>query len=135
MSTYDPTKLVEHYRTQATRGLESGSRDVQADMQATRQHGDITGATRASYRAYVVGPDIDESQAVSSALSAVGNLNPGAEAVQDYTLPANTLGVIITGFTSYLPDLQTDNAGRKGILAPTLFQWAPVLLQSAAEGK
>lgn len=134
MTTYDPAQLIAHYTQRAAQGMASVARDVQVDMQATRQHGDITGATRASYRAYVVGPGSDESAAVAAAIDAVANLNPGAEALRDYALPDNTLGVIMTGFTDYLADLQKDNAGQKGILAPTLQFWVPELLRGAAEG-
>lgn len=136
MAAYDPDDLVRHYREQALRGLASAARDAEADMRRTRAHGNVTGATRASYRAYAVGPGApDESGTVGAAVSEVARLNPGAEALRDYSLPAGTVGVVLTGFTDYLPDLQVDNAGQRAVLLPTLIAFTEWFIQSAAEGK
>lgn len=136
MTTYDPAKLIAHYRAQAVRGLVSAAPDAEATLRQTKAHGNVTGAARASYRAYVVGEGApDESATVSAALAAVNAKNPGAEALSDYTLPAGHLGVVLTGFTDYLTDLQTDNAGQKAALKPTLDAFAGRFVEAAAEGR
>ena len=126
--------LRAHHEQQIRDGLDSVAADAQAILQSTTAHGDITGATRASYRAYAVGPGCDESGEVADGVTAVSRLNPGAEALRDYSLPA-TFGLILTGFTNYLPKLQFEYGGAKAALEPTLQIISDEATQAAARGR
>ncbi len=111
-------------------GLADGADLMQADLQATRAHGDQSGATRASYRAYPIGPGHDGSAESTSGYAAAaddlsGFTGHGGQALRQdsgVVLGADQKGIILTSFTDYQDKLETENAGDKATLGPTLQQ-------------
>jgi hypothetical protein len=115
-------------------GLGGVAQDAEASMEATTAHGDVTGATRAGYRAYVVTPDDSGLAVIGGALAAVESRNPGHGALGGGTL-AGQYGVVYTCPTDYQEKLETENAGQRAVLGPTLLQYADEATRRAAEGQ
>jgi len=130
---------VEAQEAQIRRGLRAAAAEAQRDMQQTTAHGDVTGATRAGYVAYVVGGSlVDEAaatQALGQAIAAVERLNPGESATSQGSIGADSWGVVLTCPTTYQQDLETDNAGLRAVLTPTFAAVAPDLTERAARGR
>lgn len=129
--------LPAHMAAQAEKGLEKQSAIAEAEMQATNAHGDVTGATRASYRAFVIGGTHTGSAEAASGYSAAQAANPAGALSQSsgVSLGPEGRGVILTSFTDYQDKLETENAGQKAVLGPTLQQNAQAFTQAvAAEG-
>ena len=118
----------------AMRGLQAVTDEAEAAMQGTLAHGDITGATRAGYRAYVVGPGQSGAAELASAVAAVEAKNPGHSATGGGQLGQGSLGVIFTCPTDYQQDLETEHAGQKAVLGPTLDAYRDELTARAARG-
>jgi hypothetical protein len=131
--------FVEHQEAKIRRGLRGAAQDAQTVMQQTTAHGDITGATRAGYRAYVVGGGlVDQAvalQAINSAIAAVEALNPGHSSTSEDTIGADSWGVVLTCPTDYQEKLETENAGEKAVLAPTFAAFQDEFTARAAEGR
>lgn len=118
----------------ALAGLQAEANTISDDMQATSAHGDITGATRANYAAIPVGGGADSAATVASMVAVVEALNPGQSSTDPVTLPDDALGVLITSATAYQWELETENAGRKAVLGPTLDEYREALTAAAARG-
>jgi hypothetical protein len=131
--------FVELQEAKIRRGLRAAAADAQSAMQQTSAHGDVTGATRAGYRAYVVGGSlVDQAvalQAINSAVAAVEAKNPGHSATSDDTIGADSWGVVLTCPTDYQEKLETENAGEKAVLAPTFAAFQDEFTARAAEGR
>ena len=122
-------------------GLEKQASIAEAEMQGTVAHGDITSATRDSYRAFVIGgPHTGSSESGSgyaAAQAAIGSAitTHGGQALsQDsgVTLSPDERGVLHTSYTDYQDKLETENAGAKAVLTPTLQQNAELYTQAVA---
>lgn len=125
----------EAWATQrAARGLAGGAAEAEAAMQATQAHGDVTGATRVGYRAYVVGPGQDGAAELAGAVADVEAKNPGHSATSTGRLGEGNLGVIITCPTDYQYELEVENAGQRAVLGPTLDAYHGELTARAARG-
>lgn len=116
----------------AAQGLDQEAGTVTDSMRQTHVHGDVTGATRASYSARRVG--LGETGATEHAASAaaVEALNPGHAASASVQIAG--IGVIIDSATDYQEDLETENAGEKAVLGPTLAASHLELTAAAAAG-
>ena len=117
-----------------TTGLQSVAQSAEASMESTTAHGDVTGATRAGYRSYVVTPEDSGLGVIGGALAAVESRNPGHGALGGGTL-AGQVGVVFTCPTDYQRYLETENAGKRAVLGPTLLSYADDCTRHAAEGK
>jgi hypothetical protein len=119
-------------------GLRVGAADAEAQLHATQAHGDITGATRAGYAAYVVSDATVDQAAAAAAIqrsvSAVQGLNPYHVDTAEGSLGVDGFGVILTCPTDYQVLLETENAGAKAALGPTLQTVADSLTARAANG-
>lgn len=133
--------VTQHIPAQADRGLSKHAAIVEGQMQSTTAHGDITGATRASYRAILIGgPHTGSAEATSglnAAISAIASSltdHGGRPASQDsgVVLGPEDRGVMHTAYTDYQDKLETENAGQKAVLAPTLQANATAYTQSIA---
>jgi hypothetical protein len=131
--------FVARQEAKISRGLRAAASDAQSAMQQTSAHGDVTGATRAGYRAYVVGGSlVDQAvalQAISSAIAVVEAKNPGHSATSEGTIGPDSWGVVLTCPTDYQRELETENAGEKAVLAPTFAAFQDEFTARAAEGR
>jgi len=116
----------------ALAGLQASAAGVTLDMRNTTAHGDVTGATRANYTAYAVGMGETGGDIAAHSISAVEALNPGHVATS--TVAVDGLGVIVTSFTDYQKELETENAGEKAVLGPTIAASGQRFTQGAARG-
>ena len=130
---------LEYAEDRARRGLQAAAHDVTTALKSTTAHGDVTGATRAGYVAYVVGPDLLSQaaalQALNTSVAAVEARNPGHSLIAPGTLGGDSLGVVLTSPTDYQVYLETLNAGQRAVLGPTLQAVAAELTRRAAEGR
>lgn len=125
---------LDYAQVQALAGLDAATTGVEEVMRGTTAHGDITGATRAGYRAYAVGAGRTGATELSGAAAIVDALNPGHSAAASGTLGAQSIGVILTCPTDYQYKLETERAGAKAVLGPTLAAYRDELTQRAARG-
>ncbi len=119
------------------RGAENGLADVavyaQSLLESTAAHGDITGATRASYRVFLIGGEHNgsseassgyaEAQAAISSYVSRGFSGHGGQAlIQDagITLTLQQRGLLYTSYTDYQDKLETEKGAQKATLLPTL---------------
>lgn len=130
--------LLLHIPAQAEKGLATVAAETQDAMQATTAHGDITGATRASYRAFVIGGTHTGAAEAASGFAAAqaaiaAHANPlGGQALsQDsgVVLTPDERGVILTSFTNYQDDLEKSD---KAVLTPTLQEYMLAFTQAVA---
>lgn len=135
--------LLELIPEACAAGLQAEAGAAQTDMQDTSAHGDITGATRASYRAFVIGGPHTGAQEAESGLEAA--IAAIASAVTDHggrpasmdsgiVLGDDDRGVLLTSYTDYQDKLETEHAGQKAVLAPTLQAHATAFTKAAADG-
>ena len=118
---------------QIRRGVTPTASEAEAAMHATLAHGDVTGATRAGYRAIVVGPGQSGASEIAEAAAAVEALNPGHSATSHGRLEGD-IGVVFTCPTDYQQALETQQAGLKAVLGPTLDAYRDELTARAAKG-
>ena len=114
-------------------GLKGAAAGVTFEMRQTVAHGDQTGATRANYTAYAVGRGADGSQELGRAVAAVEALNPGHSETGSVTINGE-LGVVVTSATDYQDKLETENAGQKAVLGPTIAASGERFTRAAASG-
>lgn len=126
-------KLPDRQLDGMARGLDQACERITGQMRSTQAHGDDTGATRISYSARRVGRGETGAATVAALRSAANLLNPGMTADGSVTIDA-PLGVIMDAQTTYQRYLETEHAGARAVLAPTLQQEARNLTQAAAEG-
>lgn len=117
----------------AARGLAGAAAGVTLDMRDSLAHGDQTGATHAAYTAYAVGwGGRDGAQELGRSVQAVQQLNPGHVATA--SVRVDGIGVIITAPTDYQSKLETESAGLKAVLGPTIAASGQRFTQAAASG-
>lgn len=131
-------RLLPHIDAQAEAGLATIAPVVQSSMQGTTAHGDITGATRASYRAIVIGGShtgqAEAESGLEAAIAAIA-VSPvdhgGRPAMQDsgVTLGPDDRGLLLTSFTDYQDDLEQS---AKAVLGPTLQEYLYQITQAIA---
>lgn len=114
-------------------GMKGPAAGVTFDMRDSPAHGDQTGASHANYAAYVVGRGETGALAVAASITAVETLNPGHVARGHVSIETE-LGVVITSFTDYQDKLETENAGAKAVLTPTVAQSGARFTRAAANG-
>lgn len=124
--------VANHMLAGATAGLDAEAATLEEAMHATTAHGDITGATRAGYSARRVGLGADGAAAHAASVAAVEAHNPGASATAPVAIDG--LGVIVDCPTTYQEKLETEQAGRKAVLGPTLSAARLNLTAAAAAG-
>jgi putative N-acetylmannosamine-6-phosphate epimerase len=143
MSTTQPLldgldAYLEYLEQRASTGLNAACADVTGLLKATTAHGDITGATRAGYVAYVIGGTVvDEAkavQALNTSVASVERLNPGESATASGTIGADSIGAALTSPTTYQDKLESEYAGMKAVLGPTIQTVATEFTRRAAEG-
>lgn len=135
----DLDALLETIAGAAEQGLSDGAARMQEDLQATTAHGDVSGATRASYRAFVVGGRFDGSaEAASGYAAAAEKLADAAHGGQPLrqdsgiVLADDERGILLTSYTDYQDALETELGGEKAALGPTLLQDADLVTQLVA---
>ena len=146
----DDTQLLsglDALLTRITAGVEAGLASeapaAQQLMQETHAHGDITGATRASYRVFVIGgPHTGSAEAASGYAAAEAAIAANAAAQrgreghalsQDsgVSLGPDSRGLLYTSYTDYQDKLEVEG---KAVLGPTLQQTNEDATRRAAEG-
>lgn len=113
-------------------GLDTDAERITDAMQATSAHGDQTGATRANYNARRVGRGQTGAAAHAASVAAVEGLNPGHAASAPVSVEG--IGVIIDSATDYQEKLETENAGDRAVLGPTITAESLALTAAAAAG-
>jgi hypothetical protein len=114
-------------------GLAVGCGPIEDAMRRDSAHGDVTGATHAAYVAFAVGQGESGQAAMHESIAEVERLNPGHVATSSVAIEA-TLGAILTVATDYQDELETNNAGEKAVLGPTLARVHRDLTAAAAAG-
>ncbi len=136
------TRLFERAREGVSDGLRGAAPRVAYDLQATDAHGDQSGATRASYTAYAIGPNDNGEAAASEGYAAA------VTALADFTghngqplredsgivLDEYEHGMVLTSFTNYQDKLETQNAGERATLGPILTADADYITSQVAAG-
>jgi len=134
-------KLLLHIPAQAEKGLARQAGVAESEMKATTAHGDITGATRDSYRAFLIGgthtgaSESASGYAAAQAAIASSTVSHGGAAIsQDsgVALSPDERGVLITAYTTQQYFLETTRAGERAVLLPTLQQNAQAFTQAVA---
>lgn len=118
----------------ATAALAARVSRLEAELQATDAHGDVTGATRASYRVYVVSETDDGSSAAADGAAAAEVLNPGSSTIVRQGEIGDDVIVVATGFTDYLEHIVTDSGGAKDAITALLPAAGSTLSTAAADG-
>lgn len=139
--------LVSRVYRGVENGLGNASAYPQSLLEATIRHGDITGATRASYRVFVIGGTFNgsaeansgyaDAQAAIAAYAARGFQGHGGQALsQDagITLTPQQRGLLYTAYTDYQDKLETENGAQKATLLPTLIETMQHNTEDAANG-
>lgn len=114
------------------RGLHRMAPQIETSLVETTAHGDITGATRASYSARVVGFGETGAARFGQAVAAVETLNPGHVATEPISMAGP--GIVLDTPTDYQHKLETENAGAKATLGPTLGAFANLITAAVAAG-
>lgn len=131
----------------AENGLANAAAYNQSLLESTIRHGDITGATRASYRVFLIGGShtgsaesssgYADAQAAITAYLARGFLGHGGNALsQDsgLSLTPQQRGLLYTSYTDYQDKLETENGAQKATLLPTLIETMFNNTEDAANG-
>lgn len=109
-------------------GLARGADHLEQVARATSAYEGMSGATRASTTAYAIGPGKDGSaEATQGFAAAAAQLtgfsgHQGQAVSQDsgVVLGPDEKGIILTVFTDYIDALESELAGDKAFLGPTL---------------
>lgn len=109
--------------------------DVTEQLQATKAHGDVTGATRASYYALTATADDDGGDISGPARAAANEKNPGHASSETIPSPGpDAIKVVITSGTDYQNKLEEENAGKKAVVGPEGTRASPELFEAAQRG-
>jgi hypothetical protein len=135
-------KMLERIFGGVEDGLQFGAAVAEADMQTTNAHGDMSGATRASYRAFIIGGKFTGSaesasgyaDAVSALTGFTGHEGKPLSEDSGVVLGADERGVLLTSYTDYQKALETERGGQKAVLGPVLQQNAQQMTEFAADG-
>lgn len=111
----------------ASSALAGSAPDLEQALAATNAHGDVTGATRASYRVYVVTPEDDGSGAASDGRAAAEAKNPGRGTVVRHDGLGDDVGLVATGFTDYLEEIVVESGGAKDAVTPLVPRYGTAL--------
>jgi hypothetical protein len=105
-------------------------------MEQDPAHGNITGATHANYAAYPVFAEfgITGQSTLNAQVAVVEALNPGTSDTEPLSLPDKAIGVILSSATDYQYKLETENAGQKAVLSPTIAGAGGDFTRAAAQG-
>lgn len=124
--------LKENIELGAAHGADDIAPLITDALKDSKAHGDVTGATRASYVAYRVGLGKNGQEALDS-LDAVGALNPGHSAHDTVTING-LIGIILMSGTDYQYKLETERAGEKAVLTPTFQAYYLAITEAIANG-
>lgn len=116
-------------------GLNAGANLIEATDKETEAYLGMSGATRASSTAYVIGNGKDGSAEVSAGYQAAeaaltgftGHEGRAQKTDSGITLQSSERGIILTSFTDYAQALEIENAGAKAHLGPSLLSKAKVV--------
>lgn len=122
-------------------GLERGADHLEAVAQATTAYVGMSGATRESTTAYVIGPGKDGSTEAAEGLAAAQAALAGFSGHQGQPLSQDSgvvlgsdqKGIILTSFTSYVDILEREDVADKAFLGPTLASEDTTVTQIVAE--
>ena len=117
----------------AGRGLDQECARITDTMRQTSAHGSVTSATKASYSARRVGRGATGAVQHNASVAAVNTFNAGHVATSTVRIDGE-LGVIIDSATDYQRHLETNSAGARAVLGPTLQSEAGALTAAAARG-
>jgi hypothetical protein len=118
----------------AIAGLTAAAPAYEQELAGTRVHGDETGATRASYRVYVVHEGDDGSNAATDGAAAADSLNPGHGVRGRHGSIGEDVLLVASVFTDYAEHLATDEGGAKDAVSPFIARYGPQIAQDAATG-
>jgi hypothetical protein len=127
-------RALDHAFDGARDGLRGAAAGVTLDMRSSPAHGDQTGASHANYNARVVGRGEDGSQQLGVARAAATALNPGEVGPTQSVSIAGVVGVIMDSQMEYSPKLETEAAGEKSVIGPTVASSGQRFTQAAARG-
>lgn len=118
-------------------GVDSIAPDVTRAMQDTAAHGDISGASRGSYRALTkTNASTEAASGYALASAALSSAPTGyGQAVRTPTGIAQNEGnvvMVLTDYTSYGQDRETAEAGKRAVEGPTLIQFSQQITQAIA---
>jgi hypothetical protein len=123
-------------RTERT--LTAQAQRIEALLKSTTAHGDVTGATRASYTTSVIGgssaAQAQASAAFGRAVAVVEQLNPGTSDTAQGSIGDDSIGLVLYAPTDYQIDLETERAGQKATLGPTIRLVARDVTEAVARG-
>lgn len=108
------------------------AQDLEGELAATDAHGDVTGATRASYRVYVVHDGDDGSAAASDGAAAAEAKNPGHGVVARHGTIGDDVVLVASVFTDYAEHLAVDSAGAKDAVTPFMPRYGPAAAAEVA---
>ena len=132
-------ELVQGLKAWRDKSLDAGAERmtgpaarVTQEMRLSRAHGDQTGASHSNYTAYVVGRGRTGAAELAAARGAALALNPAHVAPVEQVEIGGELGVILTDNMDYAEARETENAGQKAVLGPTLEAEALTFTQAFA---
>jgi hypothetical protein len=125
-------QLPAEVQAAAARALGGLGEDLQGELAGTDVHGDVTGATRASYRVYVVSELDDGTNAAADGAAAAEALNPGHGVVERHGTIGDDVILVASVFTDYAEFLATENAGAKDAVTPFMARYGKVAAQEVA---
>ncbi len=123
-------------------GLADGADVAQDVMQNTDAHGDQSGATRQSYRAFVIGGShtgaAESASGYAAAVAALSGFTGHSGQPQSddsgVVLTADERGMLLTAFTNYQHHLEVVRGGQNATIGPTLQATAQQITRLAADG-
>jgi hypothetical protein len=139
--TTDPSSAIRALRrlkldvqAAAAVALDPVAGQLQDQLQGTDAHGDVTGATRASYRVYVVSEVDDGSAAAADGAAAADAENPGSGIVVRQGSIGDDVLLVATGFTDYLEHITTEQGGAKDAISSLIPDAGTSITQAVAAG-
>jgi len=135
------TGLLSRIDAGTDTGLTEGAAHLRSVDQETEAYNGMSGATRDSATAYPIGLGKDGSAesavgyaAAAAALSGfVGHAGSAVRQDSGVRLAEGQKGIILTNFTDYADALETEDAGAKAHLGPTIFSEARTVTQIVAD--
>jgi hypothetical protein len=106
--------------------------DLEQELQATRVHGDVSGATRASYRVYPVHDGDDGSSSAASGVAAAEANNPGHGTSERHGSISGDVLLVASVFTDYAEIIATEEGGSKDAVSPFMARYGAMIAQNLA---
>ena len=132
-------ELARRIAAAARRGLEAEAQAMERDAQNTSAYLGMSGATRASTVAYVVDERDNGSAKIAEAYGIAAAYLDGftEHAGRAHLEPAGNIGpgeiaVVLTVPTDYIDKLETQRAGEKAFIGPTMNKFRSRLARRAA---